>query len=256
MARTNWTHDELMLAFNLYCKIPFGKIHTKNPNIVGLAKILGRSPSAVAWKLANFAHLDPSLQARKVAGASHGSRLDAEVWKEFTGDWNRLAFESERLLAQKAGKKNGSAGSIDNTDWSRSGIEREALVRVRVNQGFFRSAVLAAYDYRCCITGLTIPDLLVASHIVPWSKDEANRVNPRNGLCLNALHDRAFDAGYLTITTKFTVKLSPAIRTLADTSPGAQFLRKFEGYEIGLPARFLPDPEFLKYHNRNVFRQH
>ena len=58
------------------------------------------------------------------------------------------------------------------------------MVKQRVNQWFFRRAVLAAYGARCCITGLDVPQLLVAGHIAPWSKDKQNRVNPQNGICL------------------------------------------------------------------------
>lgn len=61
-----WTRDELILAINLYCKLPFGKIHRGNPDIVELANLLGRTPSSIAYKLVNFASLDPSLQARGI----------------------------------------------------------------------------------------------------------------------------------------------------------------------------------------------
>ena len=105
MATNKWTREELILAFNLYCKIPFGTIHIRNPQIIALAKILGRTPSAVSWKLANLASLDPTLKKRNIAGASHGAKLDAEVWKEFYGDLEKLSFESEVLLAEKTGKK-------------------------------------------------------------------------------------------------------------------------------------------------------
>lgn len=113
MPTNKWTRDELILAFNLYCKIPFGTIHIRNPQIIALAKVLGRTPSAVSWKLANFASLDPSLKKRNIAGASHGSKLDAEIWNEFVSDWERLAFESEKLLARKRGR-------LCLTSWSMS----------------------------------------------------------------------------------------------------------------------------------------
>jgi hypothetical protein len=70
MARRDWTRDELILAFNLYCKTPFGKIHIRNPDVIALATAIGRTPSAVSWKLANFARLDPPLQERKVSGTA------------------------------------------------------------------------------------------------------------------------------------------------------------------------------------------
>src|SRR5579864_2967911 len=100
MPRNDWTRDQLILAFNLYCKIPFGRIHHRNPVIIELAKAIGRSPSAVSWKLANFAHLDPSLRARSIAGASHGAKAEQQIWNEFNGNWDKLAYESERLMLE------------------------------------------------------------------------------------------------------------------------------------------------------------
>src|SRR5580704_5191722 len=104
MTRRPWTREELIVAFNLYCKIPFGKIDKGNPQLIELARVVGRSPSAVSWKLANFARLDPALQDRNIAGASHGAKADVEIWEEFKKDWEKLAFESERLLIQMTGR--------------------------------------------------------------------------------------------------------------------------------------------------------
>ena len=254
MPSNKWTREELIIAFNLYCKIPFGKIHIHNPEIIALAKVLNRTPSAVSWKLANFASLDPSLKERNITGASHGSKMDAEVWNEFNGNWDRLAFESEKLLAKTMGRQVEDVSEVELLDLPKTGIEREALVRIRVNQSFFRKSVLAAYNFQCCITELEIPELLNASHIIPWSKDEANRVNPRNGLCLNAIHDRAFDRGLLTITTDLRVKVSKSLRREKVSSAVQDFLLRYDGLQINKPTRFLPDLEFLKYHNSQVFR--
>jgi putative restriction endonuclease len=236
MPSNKWTREELTLAFNLYCKIPFGTIHIRNPQIISLAKILGRTPSAVSWKLANLASLDPTLKNRNIAGASHGSKIDAEIWNEFVGDWDRLAFESEKLLAQKTGKQIEDISDFESLDLPKSGKEREAIVKVRVNQSFFRRAVLAAYDFKCCITGLEIPELLNASHIIPWSKDKANQVNPRNGLCLNAIHDRAFDRGLITITPDLTIKVSKAVKIKKASYAVQEFLLKYDGLEINKPT--------------------
>ena len=249
-----WTREELIIAFNLYCKTPFGKIHIHNPEIISLAKVLRRTPSAVSWKLANFASLDPSLKKRNIAGATHGSKVDAEVWNEFNSDWNRLSFESEKLLAQKLGKQIEDVSDVELPDLPKTGMERESLVKIRINQIFFRRSVLAAYNFQCCITGLEIPELLNASHIIPWSKDEENRVNPRNGLCLNAIHDRAFDRGLLTITPEYIVEVSKSVKQGRTSSAVQDFLLRYEGLEINKPTKFLADPKFLIYHNKNVFR--
>jgi putative restriction endonuclease len=254
MSRKNWSREELILAFNLYCKTPFGRIHLHNPDIIALAKILGRTPSAVSWKLANFARLDPSLKKRAVLGASHGGKGDLEIWDEFSQDWESLSFESERLLAEMTGKSIEQIANIDENELPRQGKEKEALVRIRVNQNFFRAAVLAAYNFRCCITEISIPELLNASHIIPWSVSNENRVNPRNGLCLNAIHDRAFDRGLLTILPDYTIKISSVLKKLSKNIAVKDFLLRYDGLTIKRPKRFLPDTLFLKYHNENKFK--
>jgi putative restriction endonuclease len=249
MPRRDWTREELIVAFNLYCKIPFGQIHIRNALIIQLAKSLGRTPSAVSWKLANFARLDPALKKRNVSGATHGARAEVEIWNEFNDDWERLAFESERLLRRMEKEPEISEQPEDFPE----GRTRDALVRTRVNQGFFRAAVLAAYGARCCITGLSIAQLLNASHIVPWTVDVKNRTNPRNGLCLNAIHDRAFDCGLLTVTPDLKVEISSKARGVGADKASEDFLWRFEGIAISPPRRFAPDANFLRYHNEQVF---
>jgi putative restriction endonuclease len=248
-----WTREELIIAFNLYCKIPFGQIDQSNPAVIALAKVLGRTPASLAWKLANFARLDPSLQARGVKGASHGSKGEVAVWEEFNNNWDALAFESERLLAGLTHQSIEEMNDIREEDLPKEGLERERIVRVRVNQKFFRLAVLASYGSRCCITGLPVRLLLSASHIAPWSKDANNRMNPRNGLCLNLLHHKAFDEGFITLTPDFRVRVSPSLKRLNDSEAVIELLGRYDGQLAQLPRRFLPDPKLLAWHNKKVF---
>ena len=250
MPRRDWTREELIVAFNLYCKIPFGRIHIRNPRVIELAKAIGRTPSAVSWKLANFARLDPALQKRNIVGASHGSRVEVEIWNEFNNNWETLAHESEHLLEKITG--HASEITLEAKRFP-EGKSRATMIQARVNQGFFRAPVLAAYSLQCCVTGLGVPQLLTASHIVPWSRDTKNRTNPRNGLCLNAIHDRAFDCGLLTITPEFKVKLSGQIKRKSSDVAIKDFLQRYDGARIALPKRFAPDEKFLIYHNENVF---
>ena len=138
---------------------------------------------------------------------------------------------------------------IDESELPAEGIDRDRLVKTRVNQQFFRATVLAAYNFRCCVSGLTVRPLLVASHIVPWSIDRKNRMNPRNGLCLNALHDRAFDRGLMTVTADFKVQMSDALKPTnkADEEPFS-WLWRFDGKALALPKKFTPDAKFLASH--------
>jgi putative restriction endonuclease len=250
MPRRDWTRDELIVAFNLYCKIPFGRIHIRNPQIIELAQLIGRTPSAVSWKLANFARLDPALRKRNIAGATHGARAEVEIWKEFNSNWEALSFESERLLREMSNRF--GSPITEDVDFP-EGLTRESIVRTRINQSFFRAAVLTAYGARCCITGLSLPQLLNASHIVPWSVDVKNRTNPRNGLCLNAIHDRAFDCGLLTVTEELKVRISPRAGRDSPEEGIRHLLFRYDGVSISKPRHFMPEPEFLKYHYDHVF---
>jgi len=245
----DWTREEHILAFNLYCKIPFGSIHMNNPKVVELAKILGRTVGAASLKLSNFARLDPALRARGIRGMSHGAHGELEVWNEFASHPEELVFESERLLANRLGQSIEKVADVETNDLPATGIEREATVRVRVNQSFFRSRILSAYNFRCCVTSLNIQPLLTASHIIPWAEDKENRLNPRNGLCLNALHDRAFDRHLMWIEDDFVIRFSPKLYKASLASKETfDWLTKFDGSHLLLPKKFQPDAEFLKKH--------
>jgi len=248
-----WTRDELMLAVNLYCKLPFGRMHRLASEVIHLANLIDRTPSAVAYKLVNFASLDPSLKARGIKGASNASRLDGEIWADFFNHWHTMAYESEKLLAQFERSSVEQLNHIPDEDLPEEGKVREQVVKARVGQSFFRKSVLAAYNNTCCITGIDQSELLIAGHIRPWILDEKNRLNPRNGIAMNALHDKAFEAGYITITPDYKIKISPLILGKKDQQ-SIDFFGRFENQPITLPSRFLPDVEFLRYHNEERFK--
>jgi len=244
-----WTRDELILTINLYCKIPFGRMHAQNPQVIALAKLIGRTAGSVAYKLVNLASLDPGLQARGIKGASNASKLDKQVWSEFSNNWEDLPFESEMLLAKYNSSPNDNYEQFPEQVSSKQGLTKDQLVKVRVNQAFFRSTILASYNETCCITGLKYPELLVAGHIKPWSEDIGNRMNPRNGVAMNALHDKAFELGLITITPDYRIKISGQLKHQSKSKTYQEYFYKFENKKMVLPSRFLPEKEFLEYHN-------
>ncbi|HQV61985.1 MAG: HNH endonuclease [Chitinophagaceae bacterium] len=247
-----WTKDELILAINLYCKLPFGKMHSRNEDIKKLAEIIGRTPSSIALKLGNFASFDRTLKERGIKGASNASKLDKLVWDEFYNNWDVALIESEKLLAKVRHTTVEKLNGVSEKDLQKEGIDRERMIKTRVNQSVFRTIVLATYNNTCCITSINNTNLLIASHIVPWSKDQKNRLNPTNGLCLNALHDKAFDKGLITISAKdYTIRVSSKLKG----EKNLQFIElnfiEYEGKKINLPDKFLPSKEQLKVHNES-----
>lgn len=249
MTKNNWTREETIVAFNVYCKIPFKNSSKTNPTVIKYANIIGRSPSALNMKIGNFGRLDPELKKQGIIGLVNGSKLEEEIWDEFNNNWEKLAFESEELIAKFQNKEIEEI-SLENFP---KGKDRETTIKARVNQSFFRSTILSSYNSKCCITGLSIPDFLVASHIKPWSKDKENRTNPHNGLCLNSIHDKAFDKGFITVTPDFKVKVSEFFNDYSKDKSVNDFFIKYNNQNILKPERFLPEKELLDYHFQNIF---
>jgi len=229
-----WTRPELMLAIELYCRTSFGRIHSSNPDILALAKMLDRTPGSVAMKMVNFAALDETIEQK---GMSNVSAADREIWTEF--------FAAPATFLDRV-------DSIKTTQYSivdptpvlevREGLDVEYTAKGRRNQDFFRRSVLAAYDNRCAVTGITQTELLVASHIVAWAEDVDLRVKPTNGICLNALHDRAFDKHLISFDDDLTLIVSKRLKMTQENRPF------FVDRKLHLPKRFRPDRDCLARH--------
>ena len=255
MTRRNWTREELILAFNLYLKIPFGKMHRHNPDVIYLAKLMGRTPSAVAMRLTNFASIDPYHRDRGITGLPGGAKQCQPIWDEFVTNREDLLFESEKILAklenQSLEKKYADAIK-DIADLKGETKVRE--VKTRVNQSVFRKIVLTNYHNKCAISGIDISDLLVASHIVPWSTNIKERLNPENGICLSSLYDKSFDKGYIGISTNYEVLISKPLAKYSPKDYYKRFFSHLKGGKIQLPHRYLHKKEFLEFHLDTIFK--
>ena len=174
--RNNWTREELILAFNLYFKIPYGQFNNRNKEVIELGEILGRTPGAVAYKLVNFVSLDPKHKELGRKGAVNVGKLDIEIFNEFRNSWEDLLFESEKILAEKQKTTIEAKYKDVIEDFKhKQGEEKLRTVKTRVNQELFRRMILTNFDYKCAITQIGISELLIASHIKPWSKDKNER---------------------------------------------------------------------------------
>lgn len=247
-----WTHDEVVLALGLYFQIPFGKIHSRSPEIVKLAGLMKRSPASLSMKMGNFGRLDPTLANRGVGGLPNGAKIDQIVWDEYAGRRDELATHYHELLLRLTGKDIVNDDVIIKTPQGLDGI---GLSHYRINQSFFRQSVLSAYQYTCCITGLTEPKLLIASHVKPWAKciNGNERTDTSNGLCLNALHDRAFDKGLITLDEQLRIVVSSSLKDAVSSEVFYDYFIRYEKQQITLPDRGQPSETFLSYHRNNIF---
>lgn len=254
MKRRIWTREELILAFNLYLKIPFGKMHKGNPDVINLAKLINRTPSAVAMRLANFASIDPFHQKRGIVGLTGGSKQCQPIWDEFNEDRPALIYESERIIAEKENTTIEDKYETILSDLSKyKGEDKVREVKTRVNQNVFRQIIMNSYSGRCAISGINIPELLNASHIIPWSMNVQERLNPENGICLSKLYDAAFDRGLIGIKSDYSVVLSTEIRKQRGEVFYDRYFSYISGAQITLPERYKPRKEFLEFHLDTIF---
>ena len=138
--RTNWTRRQLLLAFALYCRLPFGRLHNRNPEIVRYAEAIGRTPSALAMKLVNIASLDPAITTTGRRGLRAASAADRAMWDEMNSDWERFAVESQRALTDIEEPRNGSSPNL-TFDYAnlrlsaRTGWYKPLSASVRISSG-------------------------------------------------------------------------------------------------------------------------
>lgn len=256
VARRNWTREETILAMDLYTRVPFSKIGKNNQEIINLASIINRTPDAVAYKMSNLAHYDPELQARNVSGLLHTSKLDKIIYDEFANNIGELSFIAQNILADMQHTSVETLLPELKLNDIPIGIDKEQQTKIRIGQYFFRMSVLMSYGNACCITGLKNKELLIASHIKPWSVSniKTERTNPSNGLCLNAMHDKAFDRGLITIDKNYRIVNSRYIKDAVMDEKTREWFAFYNGKEIILPDKFLSGKEFIQYHNDVIFK--
>jgi predicted restriction endonuclease len=196
--------------------------------------------------------MDPVQLARNIAGLGNASQADSELWVAFHANPEGVAAEAEAAYARLSGR---DAPPLESEiDLPEGPTEVTRAVRTRRVQAFFRAAVLTSYDYRCALSDIVVPGLLNASHIIPWRDNTARRADPRNGIALNALYDRAFDQGLITFDESLRLVVSPRLRDGDPPLLQQQALLELEQRELRLPQRFSPDPVAMAYHRARVFR--
>ena len=247
--KNNWTREETIIAFNVYCKIPFKDSSKNHPMIVKYAKIIGRTPSALNMKVGNLGRLDPKLKEKGIVGLSHGSKVEQMVWDEFYADPEKLVYESECLIAKYSNESIEHTSHIDLANLPQ-GTDRLALIKQRVNQSFFRNAVLSSYNSTCCISGIRNENLVEACHISDWKSDAKNRTNPHNGICLNPFFHRAYDRFYISITPDYCIEISDRLLDSINDDVTRSYLQRINKRQIFLPEKFAPDKDLLQSHYR------
>lgn len=243
---TAWSRSDIVIAYALYCITPLNQIRPTNKVIQQVSEIIPHSVASIVMRMHNFQHLDP----KGGEGLGHVAKKDIPIYEEFKHDWGALSIEAETLTGLALFDSTPLHGAKPLSDLT----DHRRVTRERV---FFKKAVLSAYDDRCYISGCTLPQMLIASHIKPYSKcrSEADRVSPDNGICLNTFYDKAFDAGLITITPTMTLHVSPLVKCHPDDNFTRKWLLNLENKVLPTPRRFPPRKMFLEYHNDIIFKR-
>lgn len=249
----NWTREELILALDLYFRLPFGRLNRTTPEVIELANLIGRTNNSIALRLVNFAACDPVIIDSGRTGMPGGLSICKPIWDEFYENRENLFYEAQQIKANLLKSSVEKLVGISNKDLV--GKDKQTIVKQRINQDAFRSMIINLYEKRCAITGISIPELLIASHIIPWAENQKERLNPENGLCLSAMYDRAFDKGFISIDEHYRVILADKLKAFIGESYYEKHFASIEGFKISLPEYHRPNPLFLEWHRDCIFNK-
>lgn len=171
-------------------------------------------------------------------------------------EYEQEVMVADRIVSQETNPQAISKKLIIHFDITKEGEDVVSKTKRRKGQDYFRRMILANYESRCSLTGIDIPQLLIASHIIPWEdkSHKKDRLNPENGICLSALYDKAFDKGLITFSPDdYTVILSSALREYDSREYYDKHFGIIAGRKLTLPLEHSPNREFLAYHKNHVF---
>lgn len=250
-----WTEEETALALGLYLQLSFDEIAKERREVVELARLLGRTPSSVTYKMYNLASLDPVIVNSGKKTFDHHSKTDESVWNRYFSQPYRLPADCEKIID---GYLSGIEGGESAFSSYVLGGEIYIETKARMNQNIFRRNVLSEYGETCCITGMHSTDLLIASHIKPWKfSNDFEKLDSRNGLCLNPLHDRAFDKGLMTLHPEHrTIVYIDNIEEMMPDRIYKDYFGRYENRTISEPEHNKPNRAYIEFHNKYVYAGH
>lgn len=249
MANRLWTREEMILALDLYFRIPFGRIHKTNPDIIKLAEFIGRTPSSVGMRLSNYASCDPELRAAGIKGLNSGIKTCQPYWDEFANSRGKLksaAIESRINLIQ--------TNSTDSNQFYTHISEWDNLVNEMYDYKF-QDIVSKNYHEHCAISGMKAQQFLVGCHIIPSSENEEESMNANNGIYLNLLYARAFVEGLIGFDKDFKIHFSSELKK-HKFEDGYYVFQRYEGKHLQLGDVVVkPSESFLEWHMDTVFNK-
>lgn len=166
-------------------------------------------------------------------------------------------YEPQEIVANSivAGLSDGKRVSnklLEYYDITKEGKDQVSETKVRIGQAYYRKMIVSLYGGKCCVTGLDVPKLLRASHIVRWADDKDNRMNPENGLCLSGTYDLAFDQHLISFDEDYRMIVGCEISEHFTNAITRDYFQKLEGKKITMPSKFFPNQIFLQAHREQL----
>lgn len=250
-----WNYWEVLVAFYLYWQIPYSQINNKNPLIKEYADLLNRSYGSLKAKLWNLGSHDPEIIEAGQSSLKNTGSIEKKIWASYFEKPEYTLWQAKKVIDHLKISQNCNSIEYENI-FSEIPVGEEKLSYEfrRVNQDYFRKTVLIAYGFKCAITKLNIYSILEACHIIPWSQDKQNRLDPRNGICLNPLHHKAFDQGLITFDDQYRLILSSQLKDYLEQQIVQELFVRFENTPLDIPKKFRPTKEILEYHQDVVFK--
>lgn len=171
------------------------------------------------------------------------------VFPCFINDINTIA--NSALVAPGRHIENYSHSAANSeVEIAATSVERKYAVRevkARLHQEAFRDMVLSAYQNKCAISGLPVPALLEAAHIIPDSH-QLGHAEVKNGICLSRLHHKAFDAMLIGIRPDHTIVVSEKLKSMNDGPVLEYGLKQIDGMKIAIPKKedLKPSSQYLE----------
>lgn len=167
-------------------------------------------------------------------------------------EYERTILSADSIVEKEHDAELISKELLRHFDLTKEGKDALSEQKRRIGQNYFRQMILVNYGLKCCVTGLNVPVILRASHIVEWSKDKKNRLNPENGLCLSATYDAAFDKHLISFDEDYRMILSSVLKEFYTSDVTKEYFQAYEGKKITMPCRFLPSQDFLQIHRSEL----
>ena len=161
-------------------------------------------------------------------------------------------IEANAIADRLDNGKDVSTELLDHFDITKEGRDQESKTKVRIGQTYYRKMIISIYGCKCCLTGLDVPKLLRASHIIRWADDKVNRMNPENGLCLSGTYDLAFDQHLISFDEDYRMIVGNEISDHFTNAVTCEYFQRYIGKKIAMPSKVLPSQVFLQTHRELI----